>query len=178
MENVNLHDLGMFLDSEVYVLKDELASLLSKYPDESSQVQITDENLPTTTEDLDLIYEGNFEKGLLVIYETNYLESELREFLFNILGAVKYSLKDIALCSAQSIEEISQSKIDELAPTKILIFGKLNHKLSQIKHQDYEIKNEEGIEYLFANDLSSIFSNKEFKKLLWNKLKILFEVNH
>lgn len=178
MESGNLHDLGMFIDSEVYVIKEELPILISKNPVESIPAQVLEEIQEDATEELDLIFEGNFEKGILVIYEGSHLEPELREFLFNILGAVKCSLKDIALSSAESIEEVSQAKIDELAPNKILVFGKLNHILFQIKQQDYEIKNEEGIEYLFANDLNAIFSNKEFKKSLWNKLKILFEVNN
>lgn len=179
MESVNLHDLGMFLDSEVYVIKEEIPSLISKNSLESvSSIAPEEIREDASPEELDLIYEGNFEKGILVIYEGSHLEPDLREFLFNILGAVKCSLKDIALSSAESIEEVSQSKIDELAPNKILVFGKLNHTIFQIKQHDYEIKNEDGIEYLFANDLSAIFSNKEFKKSLWNKLKILFEVNN
>lgn len=178
MESVNLHDLGMFIDSEVYVIKEEISSLISKSSAESIPEQISGEVQEDTAEELDLIYEGNFEKGILVIYEGSHLEPDLREFLFNILGAVKCSLKDIALSSAESIEEVSQSKIDELAPNKVLVFGKINHKLFQIKQQDYEIRNEDGIEYLFADDLRAIFSNKEYKKSLWNKLKILFEVNN
>lgn len=179
MESVNLHELGMFIDSEVYIIKEEISSLTSKnsfkFVSTSTPEAFEEDSI---AEEFDLIYEGNFEKGILVIYEGSHLEPDLREFLFNILGAVKCSLKDIALSSSESIEEVSQSKIDALAPNKILVFGKLRHPIFQIKQQDYEIKNEAGIEYLFSNDLSAIFSNKEFKKSLWNKLKILFGVNN
>jgi hypothetical protein len=179
MKSINLHDLGMFLDSEVYVIKEEIPSMISKNLLESVTNLVPEVfQEEAIQEELDLIFEGNFEKGILVIYEGSHIELDLRAFLFNILGAVKCSLKDIALSSSESIEEVSQSKIDALAPNKILVFGKLHHPIFQIKQQDYEIKNEAGIEYLFANDLSAIFSNKELKKSLWNKLKLLFEVNN
>lgn len=174
MENMTLSHLSFFLESDIVVVKEEAPALISRLSGESLENEI-DENL-TLEEENDLIFEGHFEKGILVIYEGSHLEPELREFLFKILGAVGCSLKDVALTSSESVEEVELKRIEDLNPHKILIFGKLNHELSKIKKQHYEIQNEEGIEYLFADDLKEINSNTTYKKALWAKLQILFSI--
>ncbi|MCH7412237.1 hypothetical protein MM213_01980 [Belliella sp. R4-6] len=176
MESMNLHHLGMFLDSDIVIVQDEIPALLEKNYniDLVSDAEAISEEV--SEEEHDLIYEGNFEKGILIVYEGSHLEADLREFLFKILGAVNCSLKDIALSSSESVEEVSLAKIDELNANKILIFGKLNHSLFQFKQRDYEIKNENGVEYLYSDDLRSIFSDVALKKSLWNMLQILFGI--
>ncbi|AFL85190.1 hypothetical protein Belba_2645 [Belliella baltica DSM 15883] len=177
MESVNLHDLGMFIESEIYIIQSEMSNLVSKHSSQNNHLKLNEEIEDDLSEELDLIYEGNFEKGILVIYEASHLEPDLREFLFNILGAVKCSLKDVALSSAESIEEVTVQKIEELAPNKIIVFGKLNHPIFHLKQVNYEIRNEDGVEYLFADDLRSISMNIDLKKSLWAKLQVLFEVS-
>lgn len=173
---MNLHHLGMFLDSDIVIVQDEIPEIMAKKlnRDEVTDSEQTIQEI--AEEEHDLIYEGNFEKGILIVYEGSHLEADLREFLFKILGAVNCSLKDIALSSSESVEEVSLGKIDELNANKILIFGKLNHKLYQFKQRDYEIRNDNGIEYLYSDDLRSIFSDVALKKSLWNMLQILFGI--
>ncbi|MFD2034558.1 hypothetical protein ACFSKL_07150 [Belliella marina] len=173
---MNLHHMGMFLDADIIIDQKEIPELVVRnFKDVgiSESLELIEENVE---EEHDLIFEGNFEKGILIAYEGSHLEPDLREFLFKILGAVTCSLKDIALCASESVEEVSYSKIEELNANKILVFGKLNHQLFQFKQQAYEIRNENGVEYLFADDLRSIFTDVELKKSLWNKLQILFGI--
>ena len=169
---MNLHHLGMFLDSDIVIVQDEIPALLEK----NFSIDSVSDAEAISEEEHDLIYEGNFDKGILIVYEGSHLEADLREFLFKILGAVNCSLKDIALSSSESVEEVSLAKIEELNANKILIFGKLNHKLYQYKQRDYEIRNDKGIEYLYSDDLRSIFSDVSLKKSLWNMLQILFGI--
>ena len=162
----------MFLDSDIVIVQDEIPALLEK----NFSIDSVSDAEAISEEEHDLIYEGNFDKGILIVYEGSHLEADLREFLFKILGAVNCSLKDIALSSSESVEEVSLAKIEELNANKILIFGKLNHKLYQYKQRDYEIRNDKGIEYLYSDDLRSIFSDVSLKKSLWNMLQILFGI--
>ncbi|SNS27400.1 hypothetical protein SAMN06295967_106124 [Belliella buryatensis] len=174
MENMNLEHFSLFLDSELVVVKEEVPKLISKLFNDSSEPEF-EVNTPQKPED-DLIFEGNFGKAIMVIYQGSHLEPELREFLFKILGAVGCSLKDIALTASESVEEVSLKSIETLNPSKILVFGKLNHELSNKKQHDYEILNDEGVEYLFADDLKDINGKVSLKKSLWSKLQVLFGI--
>ena len=185
MEDLSLFELGLFLDNDIVILKEEplLLKTRSKANDNSEisskSPVMTDESLTDDLEierETELIHEGNFEKGILVIYQGDHLETNHREFLFKILQAVNCSLKDIALSSSEMIEETTMETLQQMNPNKILIFGKLRHDLMKFMQHKYEILNENGVEYFFSDDLREISENIELKRLLWNKLQILFGI--
>ncbi|ERM82954.1 hypothetical protein P872_04900 [Rhodonellum psychrophilum GCM71 = DSM 17998] len=183
MEELSLFELGLFLDNEIVVLKEEGTFSKSKgHPASDSSLKGTNvahASQPEEVEiemEMELVHEGNFEKGILIVYQGDHLESTHREFLFKILQAVNCSLKDIALSSSEMVEETKLSSIQQMNPNKILIFGKLRHDLMKIMQHKYEILNEDGVEYFFADDLREISENVELKRSLWNKLQILFGI--
>ncbi|MCH7408374.1 hypothetical protein MM239_03115 [Belliella sp. DSM 111904] len=174
MENLNLKHLSLFLDDNVVLVKEEVPKLISNLINATLGEEFTEVEIDADSNAL--IFEGNYEKAIMIIYQGSHLEPELREFLFKILGAVGCSLKDIALAASESVEEVSPESIDALNPNKILVFGKLNHTISKLKQNTYEIFNVDGVEYLFADDLKDVNSNVNMKKSLWTALQVLFGI--
>jgi hypothetical protein len=169
MENMSIHHLGLFLDNEIYLLPEEKDQLLKAANSPALEEIPSSSETESEEEPISLLYEGGFEKGILVIYEGKTLESNLSEYLFKILGAVSCSLKDIALASSENTELTTMAN-------KIIIFGKVRHDLMMSVRKTYEVHQEDEIEYLFADDLSQIAESLDLRKALWKALQILFNI--
>ncbi|MFB9212151.1 hypothetical protein ACFFUR_10055 [Echinicola jeungdonensis] len=124
-----------------------------------------------------LQYEGEIEKGLLIIYQGKQLDNNIREFLFKILGAISFSLKDIALVSSESLSIAQDNSIEQLDPHKVIVFGKINHTIAGLNTAFYEIITEGEREFLFADDLVAIFEDETLKRKLWKILQVFFNIN-
>jgi hypothetical protein len=180
MEKMGIQHLSFFLESEIYVMPEELPLLVQQGNNEVSSIQIP-ETEPMGEEIIEeelipLEYDGGFEKGVLIAFEGSELSEEHKDLLFKILGAVGYSLKDIALTSSIHIEEVSMASILALNPVKIILFGLFHHDIMSRKKTNYEILQEDAIEYLFADDLAQISENVALKKSLWSALQVLFNI--
>ncbi len=177
---MSLHHLGLFLDADIIIVKEEISTLtstLQNNPEEESNMSIDSiESSVENEESIELVFEGKFEKGVLLVYEGSHLESKLREFLFKILNAVNCSVKDVALSSSESVEEIPMAVIQHMNPNKIIAFGKVRHRLMNYKKHAYEVHYEDGVEFLFADSLTEIYENVALKKALWEKLQVLFDI--
>ncbi len=175
MENMGIHELGLILDQEIYILPEEknqlLTILMSSNLEENPISQEEFEEEPVLLE-----YEGGFEKGILVIYEGKSLESSLSEYLFKILGAVACSLKDIALANSENTEMTTMASITALNPNKIIVFGKVRHEIMMSVKKSYEVHQEDEIEFLFADDLKQISESLDLRKSLWRELQVLFNI--
>jgi hypothetical protein len=175
MEDENLQLLSLYMDAQVIVLPQEKAVIRSNAP------QIQEENLENEDLALEevnpLVFVGNFEKKVLIVFEGDELSAETHEFLFKLVSAVNCTVKDVAIFSSQDFERASTSQIEALDAQKIIIFGKVLHELFNFTRNNYEIINREQIDYLFCEDLNSIIGNLATKKILWGKLKNLFNLN-
>lgn len=175
MENMGIHELGLILDQEIYILPEEknqlLTILMSSNLEENPISQEEFEEEPVLLE-----YEGGFEKGILVIYEGKSLESSLSDYLFKILGAVACSLKDIALANSKNTEMTTMASITALNPNKIIVFGKVRHEIMMSVKKSYEVHQEDEIEFLFADDLKQISESLDLRKSLWKELQVLFNI--
>ncbi|MCH7403239.1 hypothetical protein ACFOUP_09085 [Belliella kenyensis] len=174
MENLNLKHFSLFLDDHTVLVKEEIPKLLANMINTTLSYDSDDMEDEAVSDAL--IFEGNYEKAIMIIYQGSHLEPDLRAFLFKILGAVGCSLKDIALAASESVEEVSAESVDALSPNKILVFGKLNHPISKFNQNFYEIINDNGVEYLFADDLKDVNTNVNLKKSLWTALQVLFGI--
>lgn len=184
MEENSIHHLSLFLDTPIYVLQEEKKMLLEgqvPFP-KPEETLLIDEEVPRDTE-IDkteevqrLAHEGGFEKGVLVAFDSLQLTGELKELLFKILDAVGCSLKDIALCHDGVMEAASMEEIEAMNPAKVIIFGRITHPLMNHKKENYTVQLAGEREYLFADGLEQIDSNKALKKALWLALKNLFNV--
>ncbi|MFD2200627.1 hypothetical protein [Shivajiella indica] len=183
MENMGIQQLGFFLDSEIYVIPEELHLLVDLGKDSTLSSEnplismVSEPGLEETEEqEFSLEFEGGFEKGVLIGFEGNELYEVHKDLLFKILGAVGCSLKDIALTNSIHIESVSMDSILALGPSKIILFGLFHHDIMSKKINNYEIRQEDGVEYLFADDLGQISENVALKKSLWTALQILFNI--
>lgn len=180
MEKLSIHHLAMFMDSEIFILPEEKKLIFDNqastlpYLEPKQELSIVEE--ASRNESLDLEYEGGFEKGVLVVYQGNSLDPDLHALLFKILNAVGCSLKDIALASSVSMESTTLPNVMAMNPNKIIVFGNFRHDIMMHKKTTYEIINEEGVEYLFADDLKILFENINLKKSLWSELQVLFNI--
>jgi hypothetical protein len=182
MENHSIHDLGLILDSELYVLTEERKQLIQKMAQEvsyGSDNSIIDVNIQEVAEEktIPLEFEGGFEKGVLIVYEGQALSPLLSDLLFKILNAVGCSLKDIALFNNSQIEAVDLERIHSLGPEKVIVFGNLKHELMGYKRKNYDIQMNDGIEYLFVDELNAIHENKNLKVSLWSQLQALFNIS-
>ncbi|MEX2593267.1 MAG: hypothetical protein WD426_10860 [Anditalea sp.] len=193
MEKLNLNHLSLFLDEEIVIIEDDIRKhnlseqLKARHAHHAEEAAFGSDTLAEADslnepeeeyleELLKINYEGNFEKSVLIIYQGNQLEGSLGEFLMKILGAVNCSLKDVALVSANHLQELPKQSISQLNPHKCLIFGPINHPMMKLKHENYEIISGE-IVCLFADDLKEIADSLPLKKKLWSSLQVLFNIN-
>lgn len=179
MEENSIHHFSLFLDTPIYLLPEEKSSLIhAPSSKEQEKTAPQEEEIPVEISQgiQELVYDGGFEKGVLVVYEENYLADGIKELLFRILDAVGCSLKDIALAGAEALSGTGMEQIEALNPVKVIVFGQPKHSLLQLKKKTYDIQMIEETEYLFADNLELISENKELKKLLWASLQTLFNV--
>ncbi|WP_143960675.1 hypothetical protein [Litoribacter populi] len=184
MDEMNLSSLSLFLTEEMVIIPEELQkiSLSQKFKNNEAlvpnQVELEQENGNVDDlriEDILAQVQGQFQKGIVVIHEGHELESNLQEFLLKILGAVNCSLKDIALIGADAIENMPESCIDTLNPSKVIVFGLIHHPIMEHNKGKYSIS-QPNFEIMFADDLKDISENVPLKKQLWASLQALFQI--
>lgn len=182
MENLNIHHMAMFMPEDIYVIsgennlwKEETKKDIP-HPENISLQTIDEES--TFEEGVNLEYDGGFEKGVMIIYRGSSLSPDLQDLLFKILQAVGCSLKDVALVSSDALEASAKDAITSMNPSKIIVFGTVRNDIMGFHRSNYEIENEEGTEYLFADELKIISENKDLKKSLWNTLQVLFNITN
>jgi hypothetical protein len=88
-----------------------------------------------------------------------------------------YIIIDTIELDGVDFEKTKAQQIIELDAQKIIVFGKVLHEIFNFRKSDYEIINIDQIDYLFADNLNFIIDNVISKKLLWSKLKSLFNLN-
>lgn len=180
---MNLHELNLFLAEDIFIISEEREKLLfnGRLKINPNQPSLTDLSLNEPIEEFEesiyeLKYEGEFQKGILIVHQGKVLASEAKDLLMKILSAVNCSLQDIALTSENSLMEALPSSIATLNPKKVLVFGKINHPLQKLKKSNYDIISEDA-EYLFADPLDDYQDSKELKRKLWDSLQLLFDIN-
>jgi len=192
-EMLNLWHLSLILDQDLVVIPEDIQKyklseqLKEKHAAMEPTVGMNPSALiPPAEQDkpekeyaekrIKIAYEGNFQKGILILFQGQQLEDLHREFLMKILGAVGCSLKDVALVPAENIQNHSPSSIDELNPHKCLVFGTISHSIMTYKTASYETIPGE-TEYFFADDLENLANSTDLKRKLWKGLQILFNIN-
>ncbi|WP_375583618.1 hypothetical protein [Cyclobacterium xiamenense] len=184
---MRLHELGLFITEDIFVLKDEerekitaaqLASRLELDEAPDAQVLREPESSPAATVASDpepIPFEGEFQKSILVVYQGEELQPGSREFLLKIFRAVHLSLKDLALVSEKSLKESNEDPLSQLNPSKMVLFGTLHHPLMKLRKENYRIM-QEPLEYFFADELEELEKNVALKRKLWDTLQVFFNV--
>jgi hypothetical protein len=116
-------------------------------------------------------------KLLIVINDENLSNEENLLFLEKIIAAIKYSLREDAYyIYTNDDEKIMLSEIVSIHEiSSVLVFGIDHHALgihvNQKKYQPFVLQQ---TTYLFADNLTEVQSQKEFKGALWDALKRIF----
>lgn len=191
---MNLKELSLFLTEDIYLIGEDKTiqieasekSTNQKTPEKKDHEPSNSQNLVeeptaelgknTDSESIMMSFEGDFKKGILIIYQGRDLSDDIREFLMKILGAVNCTLKDIALISEETLKSGIQDPIPLLNPKKMIVFGILHHPVMKLKKDNYFIVQED-LEYFFADDLSELAGNISLKKKLWSTLQLFFNIN-
>lgn len=174
---MNLQHLSQFLENEIYLIPGEKHAHKRGMIQSEPQVESPSGALDAPEEVPALEFEGGFEKAILVVHEEVGLKPELREMLFNLFGALQCSLKDIALVDSNQLEALPMETVIALNPSKVIVFGLVRHDLMAIQKNKYEIVQEDGVEYLFADALTIIAENKDLKRKLWKEIQVFFNIN-
>lgn len=196
MEEMDLSKLSLFMEEDLILIPEDAQELLlankfksytTDLPLEEGMVNEPAENHTSQGEAINeekeaslettISYEGEFEKGLLVIYQGEQLDENLKVFLLKILGAVSHSLKDIALVSSNHISGLHPQAVNQMNPHKVLVFGRMSHPIIKLKEVSYEITSHQDVEYLFADDIPVIFDDESLKRKLWKSLQVFFNIS-
>lgn len=166
--------LSLFLTEPIYLVKEEThgepAKTLEKSPDEAVEKHTSPEPL---------VYEGKYLKKILLLYKgaAPQLPDAQRTFLGKILEAVKLDFEDVALVNTSFLHPEQFSLLKEMKAKVWLSFG-VAHETLPIKENtpQYKIIKTENTSLLLANALEEIEAHRDKKVLLWNNLKLLFDI--
>lgn len=190
---MNLKELGLLITEDIYVFRDEiqqrlLAEKISK--NHGLEMIVSKPEAGDTETNLDLLksdvvnpeeekiqleFEGDYQKGVLILFQGDELTESSREFLMKILSAVNHSLKDIGLLSERNLKGTTEEHLMRLNPLKMIVFGTIYHPVMGLKKENYHILQEE-VECFFADELSEIENNLPLKKQLWSTLQRFFNI--
>lgn len=118
---------------------------------------------------------GLNKQGIFLLYDAK--EAEQLPFLSKILAAVKLELaKDLLVLEGQTTSTFSFFDLkDQQNIGKAIIFGYAPNKLGlHLQINKYELTTINGCQFLFADTLENISTDKLLKGKLWGALKVLF----
>ncbi|MEX2567062.1 MAG: hypothetical protein WD431_14050 [Cyclobacteriaceae bacterium] len=192
---MNLKEISLYLTEDIYVIQEELKQkqlaekFTSQYGQEETKDQNHSEKASTSKveeplsdlekkEDFDpepINFEGEFKKGILIIYQGKELSALNREFLMKILQAIPLSLKDIALLSEKNLLANGQDPVAQLNPNKMIIFGNFHHPIMRLKRENYQIQ-QDRVECFYADEFEEIQNSTPLKRKLWSTLQLFFNI--
>ena len=123
---------------------------------------------------------GGFQSNILLLVSVEgvpFLHDEDLQLLTKMLGACKLSLADVGILNlAQAHEKNWKSIIESYKAQKLIVFGEIH--ISDIpsipKNHCSEFEN---LPWIHTLSLDELNRNPEEKKVLWNALKQLFNLN-
>ncbi|MEX2512389.1 MAG: hypothetical protein WD398_05750 [Cyclobacteriaceae bacterium] len=192
---MNLKEISLYLTEDIYVINGEMQQkqLAEKFTSQYGLEETEEHNLSDTVStpkveepvsDLEkkealapepIKFEGEFKKGILIIYQGKELSALSREFLMKILLAIPLSLKDIALLSENSLLTHEKDPVAQLNPDKMIVFGNFHHPIMKLKKENYHIQQDQ-IECFFADDFEELQNSTPLKRKLWSTLQLFFNI--
>lgn len=189
MEKSTIGQLQYFLTEDLFLIKEDIPSLLNQtasnhsYSSENQEYLQSGDSTDSLTSEAEeplnpepILVRGQFEKGILILHEEDQLSEEIMELLSKILQAVGLSMNSVGLVSSEGLLGRSLEEFNALNAHTVIKFGRIQHPINSLPINTYQVHTEEETEYLFADSLSQIAENKELKSKLWNNLKILFNL--
>ena len=125
---------------------------------------------------------GQGQKGVIILFETNEEHTELASFLKKVLSAAKLVLdKDASLIALTTDENLSFSGLCQQTDVRYLLsFGITPERIGlQVNCQKYAPFKFKDVQFLFADPLVAIYEErqqggKKMSGALWKALQALF----
>jgi len=168
--------LQFIYNEDLYIINEPAVSIQASKNDENFSQEVDPQAL-MVEESKPVTFFGNNEKRILILIHdsTNkFLNQNDLDFLMKIVeSGLRYSKNDFALVNTAvfPLEQI----MEEVEYDYLISFGITNQEFISSKKL-YEVHENEGIEELFADNLSEIGLDKQKKILLWNSLKSMFKI--
>jgi len=121
-------------------------------------------------------FQGKNAKGILIICR-NFANAELQDFLSKIMKAVYADLlHDSAIWDVDALGITPWAGLKKLtSPKNVIFFGISPEELNlHIKFPIYKCIDWDACNFLIADDLLTIFEDKQKKQLLWRELQLMF----
>ncbi len=172
--------LTQLITEDIYVVKErELGPTTGSQTNEPTTEKGDEEGVVSESKETyikPLQTEGNNLKHCLVFVESSseIIDANSKEFLSNVLKAVKRSLDDILLINLKgaSIKQI-EALMAEQNHRHLLVFG--TGKLDDLfTSEQYTVHESNHKYFLKADDLKIISEEKDKKKALWTALQKMF----
>jgi hypothetical protein len=124
----------------------------------------------------------NQQKVLVIVNnaDNKFLNDEDLKFLTSFLSACNLSVMDIALVNHYHCSSSNYSDFNEqFQPKKVLMFGISPETINlPFTIPYFQLQNFGEQQYLVCPELAAISGEINFKKQLWNNLKIIFSLNN
>lgn len=143
-------------------------------------IQVTQEKSATPTY-FDYLGENNKYVLVLVNYpDSKHITDKDKEFFLKVISALKLTIDDVAVLNYAHYAAADINALKEyFSCSRIITFGlpPSSAVFRNLNMQDYSVTNVYGVSLLPASDtLRIIESDKNKKIVLWNALKLLFNV--
>ncbi|MND38676.1 hypothetical protein D3C80_293850 [compost metagenome] len=145
-----------------------------------NSTQVVQEQASTPTY-FDYLGENNKYVLVLVNYpDSKHITDKDKEFFLKVISALKLTIEDVAVLNYAHYASTDINALKEyFSCSRIITFGvpQSSAVFRNVNMQDYSVTNVYGISLLPASDtLRIIESDKNKKIVLWNALKLLFNV--
>lgn len=132
----------------------------------------------TTTDNTQIQYLGSNERNVTIFTSAEhqvYIDENDLDFLTKILGACNLSLKDVAIVNLFRTQQSGNEVLKITAAKKAIIFIPQPNILGLEGNIPlYRKISFNGVDCIFANELTPLSGDKKLKADLWNELKTFF----
>jgi len=142
-------------------------------------LQKDEEHINLPKEEAKVEFFGGNKKGIAIIVsypDERWIYFKDKIILERILASIKLTFEDVALINThffkpESIDELS----DTLNISKLIGFGINDPFLMGLKREE-PVKTAKIAVFLMNSDLDDIAMNKDKKRILWNNIKLMFDI--
>ncbi len=127
------------------------------------------------------MFVGKYEKHIAIyVYESGFpvVSDGDMDFLQKVLAACKLNIDDVIIINTAQPEINAAELLKKLKPKFTILFGVALEKLElPMIFPQYQVQYFDGCKYLHVPQLTQLTKDNEQKKLLWQSLKRMFDID-
>lgn len=151
---------------------------LPEHPKELTPLNIEDPVKPIELENTIEFFGGNKkEVAILVNYpDERWIYFKDKIILERILASIKLTFDDVALINTHYFKAKSIENLSEIFKISKLIGFKINEPFLKDLKREEPVKTSKVAVFLMNSDLDEVAMNVDKKRILWNNIKIMFNI--